>query len=126
MRIPSAVVLIALLAGCTAGHDDAADAGTTDGMPAASNAPAAPVAPPADEDPNVVMRYACDADTVVVVLRNGSARVSLPEGRDVDLSRITGSQPPIFAGNSLYFTVGDEQAHLSQGDEINELVCSPQ
>lgn len=121
MRIPSAIVLIALAAGCTADRDDAANAGTID-MPAA----AAPAAPPADEDPNVVMRYACDADTVVVVLRNGSARVSLPEGRDVDLSRIAGSQPPIFAGSSLYFTVGDEQAHLSQGDETNELVCSPQ
>jgi hypothetical protein len=41
------------------------------------------------------------------------------------MRRIAGSEPPTFTGGSLYFAIGETAAHLSQGDETNELACSP-
>lgn len=73
----------------------------------------------------VAMRYACEPDTEVVVYDDGRARVALPDGQEVDLSRVTGSSPPVYTGGTLFFTVGDAAAHLSQGDRTNELACSP-
>src|SRR5690606_13134289 len=73
----------------------------------------------------VAMRYACEPDTEVVVFEDGRARVALPDGQEVDLSRVTGSSPPVYTGGTLFFTVGDNAAHLSQGDRTNELACSP-
>lgn len=73
----------------------------------------------------VAMRYACEPDTEVVVFEDGRARVALPDGQEVDLSRVTGSSPPVYTGGTLFFTVGDDAAHLSQGDRTNELACSP-
>jgi hypothetical protein len=32
----------------------------------------------------------------------------------------------VFTGSDLYFAIGDSGAHLSQGDETNELTCQPQ
>jgi len=73
----------------------------------------------------VSMRYACDPDTEVVVFDDGRARVALPDGQEVELSRVTGSSPPVYTGGTLFFTAGDAAAHLSQGDRTNELACSP-
>ena len=73
----------------------------------------------------VTMRYACDADTVVTVLADGTARISLPDGQTIDASRIAGSTPPVFTGQSLYFTVGEDGGRLSQEDQARELACRP-
>jgi membrane-bound inhibitor of C-type lysozyme len=67
--------------------------------------------------------YACEADTRVTVLADGSAHVALPDGRAVDLSRVAGSMPPVYSGDSLYLTVDDDGAHLSQEDAARELAC---
>lgn len=76
-------------------------------------------------DAAITMRYACEPDTDVVVFADDSASVALPDGQQVTLSRVAGSAPPVFTGGSLYFSVGDDNAHLSQGDQTNELVCEP-
>ncbi|HLT43041.1 MAG TPA: MliC family protein [Luteimonas sp.] len=85
---------------------------------------AAGAAAPADEE-GVTMRYACDADTRVTVFDDGTARVDLPRGQTVKVSRIAGSTPPVFTGDSIYFTVGENDARLSQDDAAGELACSP-
>ena len=76
-------------------------------------------------DAAITMRYACEPDTDVVVFADDSASVALPDGQQVTLSRVAGSAPPVFTGGSLYFSVGDSNAHLSQGDQTNELACKP-
>jgi hypothetical protein len=113
-------LLLACLAGCgdhsaaTETDSDAARAGT-----ATETAPAA-----AGEDDNVAARYACQADTDVVVLDDGSARVSLPGGERHTLNRIADSDPPVYAGDSLFFTIQADAAHLSQQDGARELACT--
>lgn len=118
--LPLAAVL--LLGACnrdTAGNATA-DAGAS--PPATATA----TAPSDNNDAGVTMRYACDGDTSVAILGSDSARVDLPDGPDVTLSRIAGSAPPVFTGDELYFAIGDSGAHLSRGDETNELTCQPQ
>ena len=116
---PLVLAMLLVLAGCAGertpapGKDDAA-----------TNAPAPEAVPPAPapDDSQVTMRYACDADVKVDILRDGIARVALPDGRVVKLSRIADSAPPVFTGEALYFSIGDEGASLSQ-DEGTELAC---
>jgi hypothetical protein len=117
--LPLAALL--LLAGCN--RDAASDAPTTAAAPAAAPAPAAPAA---GDDAGVTMRYACDGNTTVAILGSDSARVDLPDGPDVTLSKVAGSAPPVFTGADLYFAIGDSGAHLSQGDRTNELGCQAQ
>lgn len=118
--LPLAVVL--LLGACN--RDTAGDAGTA--APADATPPATATAPAANDDAGVTMRYACDGNTSVAILGSDTARVDLPEGPDVTLSKVAGSAPPVFTGGELYFAIGDSGAHLSRGDETNELTCQPQ
>lgn len=76
-------------------------------------------------DAAITMRYDCDADTRITVFADDSAQVALPDGQEVTLSRVAGSAPPVFTGDSLFFSVGDAEAHLSQGDQTSELSCRP-
>jgi len=76
-------------------------------------------------DAAITMRYACEPDTRVTIFADDSASVALPDGQRVTLSRVAGSAPPVFTGGSLFFSVGDADAHLSQGDQTNELTCEP-
>lgn len=76
-------------------------------------------------DAAITMRYDCDADTRITVFADDSAQVALPDGQQVTLSRVAGSAPPVFTGGSLFFSIGDADAHLSQGDQTNELSCRP-
>lgn len=118
---PFVLAMLPVLAGCAGERTPAAGKGN-----AATNAPlpeAAPPAPaPAPDDSRVTMRYACEAGVRVDILREGIARVALPDGRVVELSRIADSVPPVFTGEALYFSIGDEGASLSQ-DEGTELAC---
>lgn len=107
-----------LLAGCN--RNDAGRA--PEATPAATSTPA-PAA--ASNDPAITMRYACDGDTRVEILGD-SARAVLPDGRVVSMTKVAGSMPPTFAGDSLYFAIGSSDAHLSQEDGSNELACQAQ
>lgn len=117
--VPLAAVL--LLGGCN--RNDAGDTGSVaDATPPAASAPA----PASSDDAGITMRYACDGNTTVAIMGSDKARVDLPDGPDVNLSKVAGSAPPVFTGADLYFAIGDNGAHLSQGDETNELTCQPQ
>lgn len=116
--LPLAAVL--LLGGCN--RDDADD--TADATPPAGVTPAP--TPASNDDSGITMRYACDGNTSVVIMGSDKARVDLPDGPDVTLSKVAGSAPPVFTGADLYFAIGDSGAHLSRGDESNELTCQPQ
>lgn len=116
MVVPLAAAL-ALLAACNATDKD--------GQQAAANPSAASAPAPVVDDADITMRYSCDADTSVVILRGERARASLPDGNTVDMGKVSGSTPPVFSGAGLYFAIGDSQAHLSQEDG-SELACQPQ
>lgn len=95
-----------------------------DGPPLACDAASASAAAGGSEA-EVTMRYACEPDTGVTVFADDSALVALPDGQEVPLWRIAGSTPAVFTGGSLYFSIGESGAFLSQGDRTNELACSP-
>ena len=124
MKIPCALVLLMLASGCQADRNPADQVGATAGTPAAKASPSPDA--PAGQDANVIQRYACDAGTSVAVMQHGRAQVSLPDGQQVEMSRVADSQPATYTGASLYFTLGDNSAHLSQLDQTNELACKPQ
>lgn len=113
------ILVVACLASCDARHGEARS-----GTAASDNAP--PSHRAKDQGIDVAMHYTCEAGTSVALLRDGSARVSLPDGSRVDLERIVGSKPTVFTGSSLYFTTGDHGAYLSQQDGSNELACKLQ
>ena len=96
-------------------------------VPAGIDAPSAAGGSAAEDgsDAAITMRYDCDADTRITVFADDSARVALPDGQQVTLSRVAGSAPPVFTGDSLFFSIGDADAHLSQGDQTSELSCRP-
>ena len=114
---PLVLPSLLVLAGCAAERSPAPDPSDAAPVPAPTPAPT-----PAPDDSQVTMRYACDAEVKVDILRDGIARVALPDGRVVKLSRIADSAPPVFTGEALYFSIGDEGASLSQ-DEGTELAC---
>ena len=107
-----------LLAGCNRNDTGSAPEAT----PSAASAPATNAE---NNDPAVTMRYACDGDTKVEILGD-NARAVLPDSRVVSLTKVAGSMPPTFAGGSLYFAIGSNDAHLSQEDGSNELACRAQ
>ena len=107
-----------LLVGCNRKDTGSAPEAT----PSAASAPATTAE---NNDPAVTMRYACDGDTKVEILGD-NARAVLPDSRVVSLTKVAGSMPPTFAGGSLYFAIGSNDAHLSQEDGSNELACRAQ
>jgi len=113
------LLLLACLAGC---DNQDATPGATDNTSAAA-APA-PTPPASNEDDGIVARYTCQADTDVAILENGAARVSLPGGERHALERVVGSDPEVYAGDSLYFRIDVGSAHLSQQDGARELACT--
>ncbi len=112
------MLLCAAAAGCgdrsSATAMDAPDPGNTTSPPT--------TAPGADE--HVTRRYSCQADTAVELLDDGTARVSLPGGERHTLTRVADSVPQVYTGDSLYFTIREDAAHLSQQDGARELACS--
>lgn len=118
---PAITFTMLLLAACSPGPGGgAAVQAPTGDKPSAATGHAS-AAMPAD----VATRYACDPDTVVDVLEDGRARVTLLDGRKIELGRITGSDPPVYRGDNLFFTVGQDKGHLSQ-ESGRELACRPQ
>ena len=133
LSIFTATALLACLAGC-GGPKPPEPASPAPGTPgsaprAAAAAPAAPAATAPDGD--VVHRFDCQAGTTVALLENGDARVSLPGGERYVLSPVAGSEPRVYTGDSLYFTIaaartdaGTRTAYLSQQDGMRELACN--
>ena len=76
------------------------------------------------DDEHVVRRFDCQADTGVALLDDGSARVSLPGGERHSLARVANSDPSVYTGDSLYFTITPDAAYLSQQDGLRELACA--
>lgn len=69
-------------------------------------------------------RYACDAGTTLTRKDDGSFHAEIPGNPPVRLTRIAGSEPPVYTGASLYLRIGDGDAILSQGDRADELHCT--
>lgn len=127
-RIALLAALCAAACACQPADDDAVgDATTADAAGDARPGDTAAAGSAAEDasDAAVTMRYDCDADTRITVFADDSARVALPDGQQVTLSRVAGSAPPVFTGDSLFFSIGDADAHLSQGDQTSELSCRP-
>ena len=117
------IITAAIIASCAAGcGDHAASTVDTTTPPAAAEASAAKTATPTPVDPDA-RRFDCQADTAIVVL-HGTARVTLPGGESHALQRVADSDPEVYIGDSLYFTLGADAAHLSQQDGMRELACS--
>ncbi|GAA3933394.1 hypothetical protein [Luteimonas lutimaris] len=127
----------ALLAACLAGCGNNAPPPAPAPDKPAAGAPA-DAAASARDDEGVLRRFDCQAGTTVAVLANGDARVSLPGGQQHFLSPVAGSEPQVYTGDTLYFTVeaasadadtadaastGAATAHLSQQDGARELAC---
>ena len=111
------------IASCAAGCGDrSAATANTDVPPAAAETTPAKTATPAPVDPDA-RRFDCQAGTDVVVL-DGTARVTLPGGESYALQKVADSDPEVYVGDSLYFTLGADAAHLSQQDGMRELACS--
>ena len=92
-----------------------AEAPTSAAMPAATPEPAAPAA-------DVTMRYRCDQGHRVDIVGGDTARVTLADGRTVDIPRVAGSAPPRYAGEALSFEIGNDGATLGQ-DEVGGFPC---
>ena len=121
----AATVAACLMAACS-GPAEPPAAATDDAASAEASGAATDAGEGAAQDnAGVTMRYRCDAGTEVTVLADGTAQVALPDGQQVVVSRIAGSAPPVFSGGSIYFTVGEDGARLSQDDAANELTCIP-
>ena len=115
-------IALALLLACAAGCGDRPapdDTGATAPRPADGAAP-----PATDGDEGVARRFDCQPDTRVVLFDDGSARATLPGGERHPLAPVAGSDPPVYTGNSLYFTITADGAYLSQQDGARELACS--
>ena len=124
MRLSVVLPLVAVLLLGACNRNTAGDA-TTD-TTADATPPATATTPANNYEAGVTMRYACGGNTSVSIMGSDTARVDLPDGPDVTLSKVAGSAPPVFTGADLYFAIGDSGAHLSQGAETNELSCQPQ
>lgn len=124
MRIPQLAALALAAACCLAAcrRDDAGHAPAPAASTPAATAPG-PASLSAEDAADATARYDCEAGAVVLLLRDGRARALLPGGERYDLSRVAGSEPPVYAGSALYFRIDARAAHLSQQDGSRELVC---
>jgi membrane-bound inhibitor of C-type lysozyme len=108
-----------LLPGCDRADPDRATPAVASDVPAPADA--APV--PSDTDTSAVtMRYSC-GDHQVDVMGNDHARVTMPDGRLLQLGYVADSSPPLFAGEALEFSIDGSGAQLAQ-DEGASWPCS--
>ena len=70
----------------------------------------------------VTMRYRCEQGHRVDIVGGNNARVTLADGRVVDIPRIADSAPPRYSGVALSFEVGSDGAMLGQ-DEVGGFAC---
>jgi hypothetical protein len=68
------------------------------------------------------MRYRCEQGHRVDIVGGDSARVTLADGRVVDIPRVADSAPPRYSGIALSFEVSSDGATLGQ-DEVGGFAC---
>lgn len=70
----------------------------------------------------ITMSYSCEQGHRVDIVGGDTARVTLADGRVVDIPRVADSAPPRYAGVALSFEVGSEGATLGQ-HEVGGFAC---
>ncbi|MEO6263550.1 MAG: hypothetical protein ABIO58_01025 [Luteimonas sp.] len=116
--LPAALILVA---GCNRYDKPASDDSSKS---QATETPAPAMGNEADNGgAGVTMRYRCGDGNTVEILGADGARVTLSDGRTVDLPRIGDSSPPAYAGEALSFAIGSDGGQLSQ-DEGGQWDCS--
>lgn len=123
--IPSCSPILILVATCALIGCKRPDDGTANTPPPATADPDATTAdtttPPATGD-GVTMRYLCDGGHAVAIVRGELARVTLADGRVVEIPRIADSAPPAYRGEALSFEVGSDGGTLGQ-HEVGGFDC---
>ena len=124
MRLAYALPLAMLTTGCkpavppaqpdTATRNETAEAPAKSAIPPTSGSDAASA--------GVTMRYSCDQGHRVDIVGGAAARITLADGRVVEIPRVAESAPPRYAGVALSFEVGSEGAMLGQ-DEAGGFAC---
>ena len=131
MRTLPLLAAIALVAaGCNRSEPPSPTPEGTEAANPATEQPAAPdvVVPP--ETPattapaTVTMRYACGGNNAVEILSTDLARVTLADGRVVEVPLVAGSSPPAYVGEAVAFSVGNTGGQLSQ-EEGGHWDCKP-
>lgn len=117
--LPASALLLVLSACTLAGCGDRRAVATA----TPSAVPSRQAALPSPAAAGVGARFACDAN-VTVVATTQVAQVSLPDGRQVALSRIADSTPAVFTGSALYFRLDGARTFLSE-ESGRELACRP-
>lgn len=113
MRLLSAPLLLAMLAGCNA--DRPATTPDADAEAASTAAPTTAPAPPVQVD-GVTMRYGCADGNKVDIVGGDTARVTLSDGRKLELARVEGRSPPLYSGDATEFAIGSEGGVLARDD----------
>lgn len=91
----------------------------------------APAAPPSDtastsgyaDTGGITMRYNCDKGFAVAILSGDSARITLSDGRAIEIGRVAGSMPARYGGQTFTFAADSNGAMLSQ-DQVGEFACT--
>ena len=117
--LPVFIVVACALIGCKRPDDAAASASPTTAGPEAT---AADTAPPPPADDGVSMRYRSDGGHTVAIVRGELARVTLADGRVVEIARVADSAPPAYRGEALSFEIGSDGGTLGQ-DEVGGFDC---
>lgn len=76
----------------------------------------------AEASQGITMRYTCDQGHSVAIVSGDIARVTLADGRVVEIGRVADSSPPRYQGEALSFDVGSVGATLGQ-DEVGGFAC---
>lgn len=122
-RLAYALPLAILMAGCkptVPPPEPEAATRTETAEPGAQTA--APTRRPDASSDGITMRYSCEQGHRVDIVGGDSARVTLADGRVVDIPRVADIAPPRYAGVALSFEVGSEGATLGQ-DEVGGFAC---
>lgn len=133
----AAIVATLALSGCQRDHSDLAT-GTPGATEPAATQPTtalagADTALPTDDatlqmdagataSDATTMSYSCDDGHRVEIIQTDTARIMLADGRRVEITRAAGSAPPMYSGEGLQFSVGDQGGTLSQ-DEVGSFDC---
>jgi hypothetical protein len=121
-RFAYALPLAILMAGCKPTVPPPEPEAATRTETAEPSAQATAPARGADASDDITMRYSCEQGHRVDIVGGNSARVTLADGRIVDIPRVADSAPPRYSGIALSFEVGSDGAMLGQ-DEVGGFVC---
>ena len=94
----------------------------TTSIPAGDAVAATVKSAPEPTSDSITMRYTCDQGHSVAIVRGAIARVSLADGRVIEIPRISDSSPPSYSGVALSFEVGSNSATLGQ-HEVGGFAC---